>query len=1353
MIQFQNIVSFRFIVSLFVLLVTLPMAELKAACNPPTIRPYSLRTTNSIQVNWINTSFNDAWELELVKKGENFTGIPTTPVVLAWSYEFSALEAGTEYCFNIRSICGDETGDWNGPFCFITSLSNQDPCGLDFEMEDQAGNNPKNNFYYLMTEEFEGMKLGEEVFIQHVELIVEHGWPSDLEAILIAPNGESMVMVDQEGFNSVDFGIPDEDCQMTLRFSDNACLPVEGQSPLVGSFRPQEPFDKLYDGQELSGNWILNIRDHNPGHRGILQFFRIKLVEATCRLPQEIYVLPKGPTSSYLQWVDENHSCDSIIVEYGLEGFMPGSGELLSLTEDENGKILDGLQPSTSYEFYFRAACGEEFSEISCPFYVETDCHDYSTQDDFDDMNICELECNAVCKVSDIWYNHSAPFNQWLINEGMTPTETTGPDSDFSGFGKYIYVESSENNCDFDNLALLETDCMEIRANGDACDFSFYYHMRGPDIGRLSLEISTDDGGTWTELFTAEGDQGVSWLRTIIDLSAYDGLVGRFRFSAELVDSGSDRGDIALDELIFYGTSPVSEAQYLFYPDEDGDDYGSEGDAQFFCSNSLLEGFSRNNLDCDDTNEMIYPNAEEIPCNGIDENCNGMEDDLDLENPLLLMVENVSDESCLGAHDGSISLEVEGGQAPYQFNWSNGSTDSLLTGVGEGTYSCEIRDAFGCIVISDSFKINAGESVLFELVDKSIISCGGAKDGSITIDHTGGIPPYTYNWSNGANSKNIEELEPGLYQVTITDSLGCQSISPEIELIAATNFIIGLELTPPLCKGDDNGRIKIIGIQNGEGPFSYEWSNGGQDDEIDELEAGAYYHLTVTDASFCYEVIDSIYLEEPEALSVDIIGKDDISCYAYEDGAIVVNARGGTSPYTFQWTRNGQVYSAQDDLFQIGSGVYQLRVRDNNACAFTTDEIILSEPDPISIAVDSIIHADCKESMDGSISVNVSGGSGEYQYFWNGTLSSDTVYTALNPGLYNVVVTDRYGCKGFRNGIEVDYKDIPLNLTLSVLDTLACFGEQNASLLVEVLGAQAPLDYNWSAGVKKIKDVEKDTLGNLAAGTYNVTVTDAEGCVGQSSWKNIEQPDRLTYEIVEAASLLCSDDETGSIQLDVQGGISPYAIGWNNGDSGSEIQHLPGGYYSAVIQDANDCILIVDTIFLYEPDPISVVVSATPSSPGANNGSATVLPSGGSSPYYYQWDEHADFQITPTAVQLDTGTYFVTVTDFHQCEKKALVIVPLATNLLGVNSDRLDLLLFPNPGVHEIYFECPDFDPIMHPLNVYNAQGESVQNASPESTEIEDVYRLPIGMLRPGIYWLSIKRGNEHLLGRFIKIQ
>jgi len=1335
---YNGLIRQGFVLTLILFFILGNETELFSACNPPVPTNYTNRQLTSITVNWANLSSNDAWEIELRKSDDPFTGNATTGTINDLFYNFQGLETGTEYCFRIRGICDGEPGGWSAPFCFISTLNDSNSCGLGFELKDPTGNQSyaDADFYYI-TDQFINGELGKDVFIKDVQLIIEHNWPSDLEIFLFSPAGNRIILSQKNGFNSVHYGNPgSESCDSVALFSDEACNEVGDLPNLTGAFRPEESFLNLYDSSAIDNTWKLVIRDHNAGHLGKLHYFHINLVETDCRLPEAMYVEPFGPNACKVSWESGAQNFNQIQIEYGESGFEPGSGSVFIIDSGQNEYIVSGLESNSEYEIYIKSICEGTESSISCPFPVITECNSISLKEDFNESELCELECSVSCLVSGAWFNNSFPYNQWLVNSGATATEGTGPKEDLSGFGNYIYLESSENECDFDSLAILQTDCIEIFSNMDGCDLSFYYNMNGPDIGSLSLEISTDDGVNWTSLFDVEGDQGENWYNVNLDLHPYNGLVGRFRFVA-ILKSGenTDRGDIALDDITFYGSTLVVEAQYLFFVDEDDDDYGAD-DAFFFCSNALVSGYSRNNLDCDDTNLNINPGAVEIPCNSIDENCNGLDDDFPVENPMSFVVADQIDESCDGSVDGSIIPGVNGGEAPYLFLWSDGSQDSILTNIGAGKYQCEVTDQLGCILVSDSLEINAGSPMDFFLLEKSIVSCQGATDGWITIDHTGGVGPFIYEWNNGDSSKNIEELGPGKYQLTITDLAGCQLVSPEIILGAATNFTVGIQITEPSCTGNDDGKIRIIGIQNGQSPFSYQWNTGDTTDQIIDLTAGSYA-LTVTDGTFCYEVYDSINIIDPLPVSGSLIAKDNVSCYGDNDGAIEVNTSGGHAPYTFKWTRNGQLFSTKDDLFNLKAGVYQLTLRDNNACEFRSDSIWIVEPAAIQIGLDTIQFADCSASENGMIDVNVMGGSGDFQFYWNGLDQGGDSYENLSPGLYNVVVTDKYGCKGFRGGIQLGFLDIPLETELNLLKPLLCFGDSSASVELIVTDAELPADFNWSAGVKHVKDQSRDTLYFLNSGNYNVTVTDAEGCVGIAEWLTISQPGPLNYELLDLQELLCANDHSGSIEIDASGGISPYIIEWSNGDKGELINFLDGGFYFATLTDENQCTKSIDSIFVFEPDSLKVQVITEAAHSGLNNGSASVIVSGGTSPYYFLWDENAGSQTSSKATGLGKGEYWCTLTDYQGCEK--LVYVYVDSDDVAADDTDLSkgLLVYPNPASRTLHIVSNIENQFIRKISIYDLLGRNVFEDSKE----EGVYQIEINSaeLDNGVYLLLIE--------------
>lgn len=217
------------------------------------------------------------------------------------------------------------------------------------------------------------------------------------------------------------------------------------------------------------------------------------------------------------------------------------------------------------------------------------------------------------------WGHDATDDGEWTHNSGGTPSSSTGPSSGYNSGGSYFYTEASNGqNPGFNATVNLVSPCFDL-SGFENISFSFYYHMYGGDMGDLLLDITTDDGSTWTNLVTLSGQQqssnGDAWIERIVDLDLYAGQTIKLRFQGQ---TGSDyRSDIAIDQLNLTATN-------TYYEDQDGDGYGDPDST--IEATSLPGGYVTNNDDCDDTpgsGFAINPGATEIPDNAIDENCDG----------------------------------------------------------------------------------------------------------------------------------------------------------------------------------------------------------------------------------------------------------------------------------------------------------------------------------------------------------------------------------------------------------------------------------------------------------------------------------------------------------------------------------------------------------------------------------------------------------------------------------------------------------------------------------------------------------------------------------------------------------
>jgi hypothetical protein len=205
-------------------------------------------------------------------------------------------------------------------------------------------------------------------------------------------------------------------------------------------------------------------------------------------------------------------------------------------------------------------------------------------------------------------------------------------------------------------------------------------------------------------------------------------------------------------------------------------------------------------------------------------------------------------ESCAGAMDGGIIITTAGGTPPLFSEWSNGSIGNNISDLGPGTYSVTVTDNNDCTKTA-SYTVNAGGTVAVDLVDQTNVTCPGGSNGTITVIASGGMAPYSYNWSNGASGATVSNLTAGSYLVTATDNNGCQTVKfYTVTQPPAFNLNIS-QAQVNLCFGDANVDLTAT-ISGGTSPYTGVWSNGVNGLSNPNLAAGTYT-ITITDNNGC----------------------------------------------------------------------------------------------------------------------------------------------------------------------------------------------------------------------------------------------------------------------------------------------------------------------------------------------------------------------------------------------------------------------------------------------------------------------------------------------------------------------
>ncbi len=577
----------------------------------------------------------------------------------------------------------------------------------------------------------------------------------------------------------------------------------------------------------------------------------------------------------------------------------------------------------------------------------------------------------------------------------------------------------------------------------------------------------------------------------------------------------------------------------------------------------------------------------------------------------------VNSPSCGGGANGSATATATGGTGAITFKWSNGQTTATATGLNVGTYSVTATDANGC---SKETSVNIVTKANFSVsISKTDASCGSS-NGSATVTASGTTGTVSYLWSTNATTSSISNLPAGTYSVTVTDGTGCSN-SASTTVNAVGNLSIALTKTDASC-GITNGIISVT-VLTGTAPYKYAWSNGAKTATINLLAAGTY-SVTVTDANSC-TAVQSAAINSGSSLTVNL-SNNNVSCFGGNDGQATVMVQGGSTPYKYNWSNGGLTAT----IGGLVAGTYSVTVSDNFGCSNTGGIITVTQPTQLNVNV-STTNNSCG-APSGSATASVSGGTAPYTYKWSNGATSSSI-SNLSGGTYTVSVFDAKGCSVIANATVNSVG----NLSTSISKTDATCGNPNGTATVSVLTGTAPYKYAWSNGAITA------AITGLAAGTYSVTVSDANNCTSVQT-AVISAGSNLTISIT-ANNVSCYGGNNGQATVAVQGGTQPYKFIWSNGATVNTIVNLIAGNYAVTVTDYAGCTTI-GTIAITQGSQIIVNTTTTNAACGSANGSATASVSGGTAPYQYQWSNGST---SNTISNVAGGTYSLTVTDANNC--------------------------------------------------------------------------------------------------------
>ena len=623
---------------------------------------------------------------------------------------------------------------------------------------------------------------------------------------------------------------------------------------------------------------------------------------------------------------------------------------------------------------------------------------------------------------------------------------------------------------------------------------------------------------------------------------------------------------------------------------------------------------------------------------------------------------SVTNVSCNGGSNGSINTTPSGGTGPYQYSLNGGGFVGApsFSGLVAGNYTVTIRDNNNCTVnITSSI---TEPTALSSSVNATGASCFGGTDGTITGTGFGGIPPYQYSLNGGAYtvSSAFTGLSAGVYTVVVMDNNGCttagntNTVFEPSQVVASIGTIINVD-----CFGNNTGSVNVS-PSGGVGGYQYS-VNGGP-----YMGPGAYtglvagsYTTTIMDGNGCVSSPQFFTITEPPSLNL-VLSSTDVSCNGGNDGTVTGMPSGGTTPYSLS-IDGGTTFFPASPFTNLTAGTYTVIARDANNCITAGFTVAVNQPAALSFS-GTPVDVDCFSNSTGSINVSASGGAVPYFYSLNGgAYSASSSFTGLPAGSYTITARDNNNCT---TGPTVFTINEPAGLGVSNSSTdVSCNGGSNGSITVTTFGGTPSFLYAINGG----SFVASPTFTGLSAGSYTLTVQDANGCPG-GIIQTISEPSALVASVGSITNVACNGASTGSVNIITSGGSPDYDYSINSGPygNGPTFTALSAGSYTVDVRDVMGCNASPVLFNITEPAPLLVNNTGSSIVCGDVPLNISLSASGGATPYSFQWvaadnTNTSNESLTPVTTNLVndiitnvSGTaqlvdYTFTVTDNNSC--------------------------------------------------------------------------------------------------------
>jgi large repetitive protein len=629
--------------------------------------------------------------------------------------------------------------------------------------------------------------------------------------------------------------------------------------------------------------------------------------------------------------------------------------------------------------------------------------------------------------------------------------------------------------------------------------------------------------------------------------------------------------------------------------------------------------------------------------------------------------ENKTDITCFGLTDGTITVTATGGTGTLSYTITPGAVSNstgIFTNLGPGDYTVSVTDVNGCgPVVSNSIEVVEPDEILFTGVVKTDISCNGETDGTITATATGGIAPlvYTILPLGISNSTGIFEFLPAdTYTVQVDDFNNCGPVnSAPVTIIEPDEITAVVTVTDAVCHGTATGIIEIT-ASDGIPPYNYSVDGGlnyQAGNLFPALTAGSY-HVFVRDNNGCTKDAGIFMISEPDPVTFTY-NSTNITCYGEADGTIEFTAAGGTPPYEYSIYGNDPFeYQAGNTFINLGPDTYELIVRDANGCLSASFFVTLEDPDQIFVGFNAPAITTCFGDP-GSITLTGTGGSGSLEYsisttqFVPGAWQASGEFNNLQGGVpyYGFVRDIVTGCIAYANdgnSITINQPSEIIYTVTSVTHVLGCSYDTTGEIRISLpTGGSPPYTYF----IDGVSNGTSRVFSNLAIGSYLIEAVDTRGCRKPTNL-DINGPAPIVYDsFVKTDVETCFGDNSGSIILSASGGtgVLSYILNGGTPQANGNFTNLVAGDYHVEVRDDNAC-FIDSTLTITQPPLMNISVTKTNVNCfGADDGTITVIITGGVEPYAYSINNGLNYVGEGNFTNLAPGVYSVVGRDANGC--------------------------------------------------------------------------------------------------------